>query len=231
MLGTEPAERVRFTPAMLFRGPLAAMTPLLWGAAFCSSAVVFYLVFWGPILNERLGFSASAAVTLAALTSLVGAFGQLAVARFVDRHGARTIAFLALTGLPCLLVIGFAPLGKAAYVAVLLFANFFIIGAQGSMGSISGIFYRPAIRAAGTSWASSAAKVGAMTGPQLAGFIMDHGFDTRSTFYVFALFPLLMAVLLFTLGHLQRQLPPTADGTLRPAAAPAGAARSGEPVA
>ncbi|GAB2990692.1 MFS transporter [Amycolatopsis acidiphila] len=224
-------DKGRFTPAQLFRNRLATITTLLWIAYICSSAVVFYLAFWGPILNERLGFSTTAAATIAACTSVAGAGGQLLIGRFIDRKGAGTIALMPLFGVPCLLLIGLAPLGKPAYILVLLVANIFIIGGHGGMHSIAGIFYRPAIRANGAAWATSIAKFGAMLGPWLAGVIMDGGLGAQGTFYVFALFPLLMSGLLFALGRAQKRLPHDADGAPAPVSAAAGATRSEEAVA
>ncbi|GLY66865.1 MFS transporter [Amycolatopsis taiwanensis] len=207
-------DKKRFTPKQLFRDKLALITSVLWVAYMCSSAVVFYLAFWGPILNERLGFTTTTAAIIAACSSVAGAVGQLLLGRFVDNRGARTIALMPLLGVPCLLAIGLLSLGKAPYIAVLMLANIFIIGGHGGMHSIAGIFYRPAIRANGAAWATSIAKFGAMLGPWLAGVLLDGGFTARGTFYVFALFPLLMAALLFVLGAAQRKLPADADGAL-----------------
>jgi MFS transporter, AAHS family, 4-hydroxybenzoate transporter len=216
VLGTGPVDRTAFRPTMLFRGPLAKITPLVWLIWNCSNAVVFYLAFWGPILNERLGFSVSAAATLAAVTSLSGAVGQLIIARFVDRRGVGVLAYLPLVGLVCLLIIGLIPLNKPGYVVVLLVAYLAIIGAQGAMASLATIFYRPAIRANGASWASGVAKIGAMLGPLLAGVLMDGGLGTQGTFFVFALFPLLMSGMLLGVGRVQRRLRPEDEGSLQP---------------
>jgi len=217
VVGTGPQrDRTRFTPAELFRGGrLALITPLVWVAYMCSSAIVFYLAFWGPILNERIGFSVSAAATLAAWTAVAGAAGQLLIGRFIDHRGAGTIAWMPLLAVPCLMLIGLVPLGPAGYVVVLILAHVFVIGGHGGIISICGIFYRPAIRANGAGWATSMAKFGAMLGPWLAGFVMDHGLDARGTFFVFAFFPLAMVVLLVVLGRVQRGLPAEADGSLQ----------------
>jgi len=205
-----------FHPGMLFRGALARITPLLWVAYMCSSALVFYLAFWGPIINERLGFSVSAAANIAAGASVAGCVGQLVIARFIDRRGAGTTGVMPLLAVPTLLVIGLVTLQPALFVAILMFAHIVVIGGHGGMHSIAAIFYRPAIRANGAAWATSIAKLGAMVGPWLAGVLMDGGLGAQGTFYVFALFPVLMAVLLFVLGGVQRRLPAEADGALAP---------------
>lgn len=224
-------DKKRFNPLQLFSDKLSTITSLLWIAYICSSAVVFYLAFWGPILNERLGFSISAAATIAACASVAGAVGQLLIGRFIDKRGAGTIAFMPLLAVPCLLLIGLAPLGPALYIVILLVSHIFIIGGHGGMHSIASIFYRPAIRANGAAWATSIAKVGAMLGPWLAGVIMDGGMGAQGTFFVFALFPLLMSGLLFALGRVQKRLPANADGALATVSGASGATRSEEAVA
>jgi MFS transporter, AAHS family, 4-hydroxybenzoate transporter len=217
VVGTGPRDRSPFTPAALFRGGrLAVITPLIWLSYLCSSAIVFYLAFWGPILNERIGFSVAAAATLAAWTAVAGAGGQLLIGRLIDGKGAGTIALMPLLAVPCLLLIGLVPLGAAGYIVLILLAYVFIIGGHGGIISIAGIFYRPAIRASGAGWATSVAKVGAMLGPWLAGFSLDHGLDARDTFFVFAVFPIVMVVLLAALGRIQRGLPADQEGTLQP---------------
>ncbi|WP_160148862.1 MFS transporter [Amycolatopsis alkalitolerans] len=224
-------DKKRFNPAQLFSDKLRMITSLLWIAYICSSAVVFYLAFWGPILNERLGFSTSAAATIAACASVAGAVGQLLIGRFIDKRGAGTIAIMPLLGVPCLLLIGLAPLSAGVYILILLVAHIFIIGGHGGVHSIASIFYRPAIRANGGAWATSIAKFGAMLGPWLAGVIMDGGLGARGTFFVFALFPLLMSGLLFWLGRVQKRLPPDADGALTSVSGASAATRTEEAVA
>lgn len=216
VVGTGGRDRTSFRPADLFRGGrLALITPLVWVAYMCSSAIVFYLAFWGPILNERIGFSVSAAATLAAWTAVAGAAGQLLIGRFIDHRGAGTIAWMPLLAVPCLMLIGLVPLNAVTYVAVIILAHVFVIGGHGGIISICGIFYRPAIRANGAGWATSMAKFGAMLGPWLAGFVMDHGVDARGTFFVFAFFPVAMVALLVVLGRIQKGLPADADGSLQ----------------
>lgn len=217
VVGSADVDRGHFTPRDLFRGRLAQITPLIWVAYICSSAVIYFLTFWGPILNERFGFSVSAAATIAAVMAIAGCIGQLIIGRFVDNRGAGTLAAMPLIALPILLVIGLAPITPTIYVVILFGANLCVTGGHGGLHSISGIFYRPGIRANGAAWATSIAKFGAMLGPWLAGVILDASHDApQPTFFVFAVFPLVMGVLLLALGRVQRRLPADADGALVP---------------
>ncbi|MFI0766183.1 MFS transporter [Streptomyces sp. NPDC021218] len=203
-----------FTPASLFRGPLAGITPLLWLVYLLSSALIYFMVFWTPMINERMGFSVSAAATIAAAASVAGAIGQLAISRFVDRKGAGTILWMPLFAVACMLTLGLGALAPVVYAGFVICAKMFVNGGHGGITSIAGTFYPTAIRANGAAWASSVAKIGAMIGPWLGGVLLDTGLGARGAFEVFAICPAVMVVLLIALGRAQRRLPADAEGAL-----------------
>ncbi|MFE4777969.1 MFS transporter [Streptomyces sp. NPDC056713] len=204
----------RFTPAQLFRGHLAAITPLLWVVYLLSSALIYFLVFWTPMINERMGFSVSAAATIAALASVAGAVAQLFISRFVDRKGAGIILWMPLAAVVCMVTLGSGALAPAVYVAFVIGAKMFVNGGHGGITSIAGTFYPTAIRANGAAWASSVAKIGAMVGPWLGGVILDAGLGAQGAFTVFAVCPAVMVVVLFVFGRVQRRLPAEAEGAI-----------------
>ncbi|MGW6405103.1 MFS transporter [Streptomyces sp. NPDC055134] len=204
----------RFTPAQLFRGHLAAITPLLWVVYLLSSALIYFLVFWTPMINERMGFSVSAAATIAALASVAGAVAQLFISRFVDRKGAGIILWMPLAAVVCMVTLGSGALAPAVYVAFVIGSKMFVNGGHGGITSIAGTFYPTAIRANGAAWASSVAKIGAMVGPWLGGVILDAGLGAQGAFTVFAVCPAVMVVVLFVFGRVQRRLPAEAEGAI-----------------
>ncbi|MFE6962128.1 MFS transporter [Streptomyces sp. NPDC057696] len=204
----------RFTPAQLFRGHLAAITPLLWVVYLLSSALIYFLVFWTPMINERMGFSVSAAATIAALASVAGAVAQLFISRFVDRKGAGIILWMPLAAVVCMVTLGSGALAPAVYVAFVIGSKMFVNGGHGGITSIAGTFYPTAIRANGAAWASSVAKIGAMVGPWLGGVILDAGLGAQGAFTVFAVCPAVMVVVLFVFGRVQRRLPAEAEGAV-----------------
>ncbi|MFB7999512.1 MFS transporter [Streptomyces sp. NPDC056002] len=204
----------RFTPAQLFRGHLAAITPLLWVVYLLSSALIYFLVFWTPMINERMGFSVSAAATIAALASVAGAVAQLFISRFVDRKGAGIILWMPLAAVVCMVTLGSGALAPAVYVAFVIGTKMFVNGGHGGITSIAGTFYPTAIRANGAAWASSVAKIGAMVGPWLGGVILDAGLGAQGAFTVFAVCPAVMVVVLFVFGRVQRRLPAEAEGAI-----------------
>ncbi|MGX1668016.1 MFS transporter [Streptomyces sp. NPDC055400] len=203
-----------FTLAALFRGPLARITPLLWLVYLLSSALIYFMVFWTPMINEGMGFSVDAAATIAAAASVAGAFGQLAISRFVDRKGAGVILWMPLAAVVCMLTLGLGALAPTVYVVVVISAKMFINGGHGGITSIAGTFYPTAVRANGAAWASSVAKVGAMIGPWLGGVLLDTGLGARGAFVIFAVCPAAMVLVLICLGRAQRRLPVDAEGAV-----------------
>lgn len=204
----------KFTPAILFRGSLARITPLLWVIYLCSSALIYFMVFWTPMINERMGFSVSSAALIAAAASVAGAAAQLAISRFVDRKGVGSILWMPLMATVAMLTLGLGSPGPALYVCVVISAKMFVNGGHGGITSIAGTFYPTPIRANGAAWASSVAKVGAMIGPWLGGVLLDAGLGTGGAFTSFALCPIIMVVLLFAMGRAQKSLPPETEGAL-----------------
>jgi len=204
----------KFTPVTLFRGQLSRITPLLWLVYLLSSALIYFMVFWSPMINERMGFSVSSAASIAAAASVAGAVAQLAISRFVDRRGVGTILWMPLMAIVAMLILGLGAPGPVLYICVIISAKMFINGGHGGITSIAGTFYPTPIRANGAAWASSVAKVGAMIGPWLGGVLLDAGLGTGGAFTTFALCPILMVILLFAMGRAQRSLSPDAEGAL-----------------
>ncbi|GHE94506.1 MFS transporter [Streptomyces spiralis] len=214
----------RFTPAQLFRGHLMGITTLLWLVYLLSSALIYFLVFWTPMINEQVGFSVSAAATIAALASVAGAVAQLFISRFVDRKGAGIILWMPVAAVVCMLTLGSGALAPAIYVTFVIGAKMFVNGGHGGITSIAGTFYPTEIRANGAAWASSVAKIGAMVGPWLGGVLLDAGLGASGAFTIFAACPAVMVLVLFVLGRVQRRLPAEAEGALSVEASTTGVA-------
>src|SRR5207237_424834 len=95
IVADEAAPSKDFKPALLFRGELRVITPLIWMAYIASSFAVFFIVNWTPLVFEALKFSRTQAAAAATLTSIMGAVGGLLLMRFNDNHGS-----IAITALP-----------------------------------------------------------------------------------------------------------------------------------
>ncbi len=191
--------------AELFRGDLRWITPLLWAGYIVSSMTTFFLTSWGPIVYEGLGFSRSSAALVTSGNSFCGMLGGLALMRFTDRIGVVSLAVLALTAVPLLLVTGFAHVGQAEFIALLLSLSVFLAGSHFGITSITGIFYPTAHRGLGTGWASSVAKIGSIAGPSIGGVILSSSLPLQETFAVMAICPAALGGCMLAIGLMQRR--------------------------
>src|SRR5437868_2830017 len=91
IVGDEGQQKKDFKPALLFKGELRLITPLIWTAYIASSMAVFFIVNWTPLVFEALKFSRNEAVTAASVNSIMGAVGGLILMRFTDKRGAIAI--------------------------------------------------------------------------------------------------------------------------------------------
>lgn len=200
----------------LFTGRLAVMTPLLWLSYAASSATVFFLSLWGPILSEALGISPSAAALAMSAVSLGGLITSLILARCIDRFGAIVIAMMPLVAAPLIFSLGLVRLSDPLYVGAMFVVGCFAVGGHAGLHAIAGIFYPSACRATGTGWALSVSRLGTIGGPLAGGALMRAHLPLTQIFAFAALPSLVFAAAALGLGVQHRLM-------LREEAMPAGA--------
>jgi AAHS family 4-hydroxybenzoate transporter-like MFS transporter len=219
VVADESAERERFRPSMLFRGELKLVTPLIWGAFLASSFSTYFLTSWGPLILENMGFGADGAAWLSAGNSLCGAIGGLSIMAFTDHKGAISIAVLPAIAVPLLLVAGLAPIGLSVFLVLSLTLSVFLGGGHYAIQSIIGMFYPSTLRASGSGWAGSVAKIGSMMGPFVGGYVLSMGLPLRAPYALLAVCPSLFLLCVLGIGIIERRL--RRAGSASPAAAPA----------
>jgi AAHS family 4-hydroxybenzoate transporter-like MFS transporter len=186
----------------LFKGGLARITPLLWLAYIGSSMAIYFKTSWGPIIFEDVGFTRAAAAYISSLSALGGAVAGLLLMRFTDRFGPIAIAILPVLTVPMLLIMGSASISHTQFALLSLASMTLVGGAHFGMHSIAGMFYPSGIRANGAGWATSIAKVGSISAPLVAGYLLVAGLPPRESFMLLAFAPALAAVTLLLLGRM-----------------------------
>jgi AAHS family 4-hydroxybenzoate transporter-like MFS transporter len=213
-------ERFRF--AQLFEGRLRWLTPLLWLSYFASSISTFLLTNWGPLILNKLGFSADHAAYVSSMNSLCGMTGGLLLMRFTDKHGPISIAVLPLTAVPLLLTAGLAPMNLTAFLFLLVPISLFLGGSHYGITSIVSQFYPSSIRANGTGWCSGIAKIGSVLGPLIGGYVLSTHMPVKMTYALLAICPLVYGLAVLGVGRIVRQdLKAEAQASGAAAAAPA----------
>jgi MFS transporter, AAHS family, 4-hydroxybenzoate transporter len=206
IVGDEAGQNKNFNPALLFKGELRWITPLIWTAYIASSLAVFFIVNWTPLVFEALKFSRNEAVTAASLNSAMGALGGLLLMRFTDKRGAIAITTMPIVTAALLLLAGLGNLGHWTFLVVNALVGGFLIGGHFGMHSICGLFYPSAWRGNGAGWATSVAKIGSVAGPILGGIILSTSLPVRHIFVVLAVCPAVFAVCIYLVGRMHRRI-------------------------
>ena len=201
IVGDEAGQARNFNPALLFRGELRWITPMIWVAYIFSSMAVFFIVNWTPLVFEALKFSRTEAAAAASMNSLMGALGGLALMRFTDRRGAIAITIMPVLTAILLLFAGFVAIGHNAFLVLSALIGGFLIGGHFGMHSICGIFYPSAYRGNGAGWATSVAKIGSVAGPILGGMILSTSLPVHNIYAVLAICPVVFAVCIYIVGR------------------------------
>jgi AAHS family 4-hydroxybenzoate transporter-like MFS transporter len=201
VVGDEAGHSKDFKPALLFKGELRTITPLIWIAYIASSFAVFFIVNWTPLVFEALHYARAQAATAATVNSIMGAIGGILLMRFTDAKGAIAITTMPVVTCVLLLVAGFATMGQGTFLFLNALIGGFLIGGHFGMHSISGIFYPTAYRGNGASWATSIAKIGSIGGPMVGGWVLATSLPVRHIFALLAIFPAIFAVCIFAVGR------------------------------
>jgi AAHS family 4-hydroxybenzoate transporter-like MFS transporter len=202
----ESQQNKEFKPALLFRGELRWITPLIWIGYIASSLAVFFIVNWTPVVFEALKYSRKEAATAASLYSAMGAVGGLLLMRFTDKRGAIAITIMPVMTVILLLTATFATMGHVEFLVLSAITGGFLIGGHFGMHSICGIFYPSAYRANGAGWATSIAKIGSVAGPILGGIILSTSLPVRDIFAVLAVCPAALAICIYIVGRMHRRI-------------------------
>jgi len=165
------------SPAKLFKGALAYITPLLW-LCFCMNLMGFYfMVAWMPTILRVSGvLTPDDAQFATVLIQIGGTVGGLLLARPMDKRGFAPVTVLFALAVPAIAGIGFfAASSKDLVMACAFLAGFCVLGLQFGINAASGMIYPTAVRSNGSGWAFGIGRFGSILGPILGGyFIAQH---------------------------------------------------------
>ncbi len=169
--------RTPLVQALFGNGSLVP-TLLLWAAYFFTLMVVYMLISWLPSLLVGQGFSGIQASWVVFSLQIGAAIGTLMLGVLLNRLRPLTMACLIYLGLLAAL----AALGMASEFSSMLVAGFaagmFATGGQGVLYALAPLFYRTQVRATGVGTAVAVGRLGAMSGPLLAGKMLALGTGT-----------------------------------------------------
>lgn len=178
----------------MFSGGYLTATVFFWISLFCGMVLVYGLNTWLPSIMRSAGYDLGSSLTFLAVFSLASAFGGMVLGRAADAYGKK------------LILVTFYLLGGAG-ILLLMFPNTLVINyvfvALAGIGSIStslvltgwvADYYPSYARATATGWALSFARIGAISGPLIGGWIVSMSLPFQWNFIVFAAVGLVAAI-------------------------------------
>ncbi|WP_154988229.1 3-(3-hydroxy-phenyl)propionate transporter MhpT [Klebsiella grimontii] len=183
----------------------ATATLLLWLCYFFTLLVVYMLINWLPMLLVGQGFSASEAAGVMFVLQFGAACGTLLLGALMDKLSPLWMSLLIYSGMLASLL----ALGTATSLAAMLFSGFvaglFATGGQSVLYALAPLFYRTEIRATGVGTAVAIGRLGAMSGPLLAGKMLALGTGTVGVMAASAPGILLAGMAVFWLMNRQKR--------------------------
>ncbi|MEX5303068.1 MFS transporter [Kocuria sabuli] len=172
--------------AALFSGGYLRATVFFWISLFCGMVLVYGLNTWLPSIMRSAGYDLGSSLTFLAVFSLASAIGGMVLGRAADAYGKK------------LILVTFYLLGGVG-ILLLMFPNNIVVNyvfvALAGIGSIStslvltgwvAEYYPSYARATATGWALSFARIGAISGPLIGGWIGSMALPFQWNFVVFA---------------------------------------------
>lgn len=174
-------------------------TWLLWLSYFFTLMVVYILINWLPSLLVGQGFSSHDASWVMFALQIGAAIGTLILGQVLERLPAGVTAALVYVGILAAL----AGLGLASALPAMLvagfFAGFFATGGQGVLYALAPHFYPVRVRATGVGAAVAVGRLGAMSGPLVAGQLLALGAGSAGVLMASAPGVVIAALALFRL--------------------------------
>ncbi|NDJ59249.1 3-(3-hydroxy-phenyl)propionate transporter MhpT [Enterobacteriaceae bacterium 4M9] len=153
-------------------------TLLLWLCYFFTLLVVYMLINWLPMLLVGQGFSASEAAGVMFVLQFGAVSGTLLLGMLMDKLSPLVMSLLIYIGM----LLSLLALGFASSLNAMLFSGFiaglFATGGQSVLYALAPLFYRTEIRATGVGTAVAIGRIGAISGPLLAGKMLAMGTGT-----------------------------------------------------
>ncbi|HEV8015825.1 MAG TPA: MFS transporter [Stellaceae bacterium] len=166
------------TVKALFTDGRAYATTMLWIAFVANLFILTYLVFWLPTLLRQVGQPLSVAITVTICYAIGGLVGGLGMGWLADKLGSLPKVLATAYGCAAvtICVAAFSLGNTPVLIGAMFLTGCCINGGQGSLNTISAIFYPTAIRATGIGWALGVGRIGAVIGPAMGGILLQAGF-------------------------------------------------------
>jgi AAHS family benzoate transporter-like MFS transporter len=170
----------------IFSSRNAFATICFWVALFMGLLLVYGITQWLPQIMRRSGYNLGDSLLFLAVFSSTSAIGGIVLGQWADRFGVKqTVALAYALGGLAIAALTFKGLIWLNYTLVAI-AGFGTVSASLILTGYLADYLAPFVRSAGTGWALSFARIGALTGPLLGGYIASLDVGPQWNFYAFA---------------------------------------------
>ncbi|WP_311212388.1 MULTISPECIES: aromatic acid/H+ symport family MFS transporter [unclassified Arthrobacter] len=174
------------TITTMFSPKYLRSTVFFWISLFCGLVLVYGLNTWLPSIMKKAGYDLGSSLTFLLVFSLASAIGGLLLGRAADKYGKKLIlvVFYILGGLGIMLLVF-----PNTMVVNLLFVAFAGVGSISTSLVLTGYiadYYPAKVRGTATGWALSFARLGAISGPLIGGWIAGSKLPFEANFAIFA---------------------------------------------
>ncbi len=172
----------------------AFATVCFWIALFMGLLLVYGIAQWLPQIMRKSGYNLGDSLLFLAVFSFTSAIGGIVLGQWADRFGVRLTVTLAYV----LGALGIAALAFQGSIwlnyTMVAIAGFGTVSASLILTGYLADYLEPFVRSAGTGWALSFARIGALTGPLVGGYIASLNIGPQWNFYVFAVAAAIAAI-------------------------------------
>lgn len=181
-----PADPWWKTITTMFSRKYLRSTVFFWISLFCGLVLVYGLNTWLPSIMKKAGYDLGSSLTFLLVFSVASAIGGLLLGRAADKYGKKLIlvVFYILGGLGIMLLVF-----PNTMVVNLLFVAFAGVGSISTSLVLTGYiadYYPAKVRGTATGWALSFARLGAISGPLIGGWIAGSKLPFEANFAIFA---------------------------------------------
>lgn len=170
-------------------------TLLLWLAFMMAFASLYFLLSWVVKLAVDAGLPIEHAMIAGISLNLGAFFGSISLGWLSVKFGLiRVISIFFILGALTAVIYGNAGLSLFGVLIAIFILMFFVQGGFTALYAVAARLYPTSIRTTGVGWAIGAGRIGAISGPALAGVLIGAGVELGWTFIIFSL-PLLIATL------------------------------------
>ena len=172
----------RANPLEIFRGGLAAITPLLWVCFVMVLMSNYFLNSWMPLLFQESGLSPKSAALTSSLYHVGGTIGGLLLSVLLDRFGFVVTAVLLAIAVPSIVLIGVPGTSVGALAIASTIAGFGVLGGQFGNNASAGLLYPTAVRSIGVGLAFAIGRAGGIAGPLVGGMLLQRHWPMQDLF-------------------------------------------------